>query len=350
MGEMNMKRILRNSLAAAALAGALGIPAGAQEKVVLYHWFEYIPQELLQKFTDETGIDVVMDTYDSNEALLAALKAGAIGTYDLAVPGDYMVEILIDQELLGEFRPDELANFGNIADQWRDVDFDPERRHSIPYQWGTTSFAVNRDIYQGDIEQLSILFDPPGELRGKINMLDAQNDVLALASLYLDIPQCTRDRDQLKALNDLLQSAKRNWVSFNSDTTKDILVSGDVAASMIWNGFSARAREEGANIEYAFPRDGYLVWMDNMVLLRDAPNRENALKLMDFLLVPENIAAVSDYARYESGVTGAREHVSDALRAMPELNAPEDGKGHFVKICDADTQSVYDQIWTNLRK
>ncbi|WP_264214382.1 extracellular solute-binding protein [Leisingera thetidis] len=345
-----MKQTLKHCLAVAALTGAVSSAASAEDQVVLYHWFEYIPQELLEKFTSETGIKVVMDTFDSNEALLASLKAGAIGTYDLAVPGDYMVEILANQDLLDNFTPDELENFGNIADKWLNVDFDQGRKSSIPYQWGTTSFSVNRDVFQGDIDQLSILFDPPQELSGKINMLDAQNDVLALASFYLDIPQCSNDREQLKALNDLLQSAKQHWVSFNSDTTKDILVSGDVATSMIWNGFGARARIEGANIEYAFPDDGYIVWMDNVVLLKDAPNRENALKFMDFLLLPENIAAVSDYARYESGVKGAKEHVSDELREMPELNAPEDGEGHFVKVCDAETQAVYDQIWTNLRK
>ena len=338
------------TILAAAVAATLGTGAAAQEKLVLYHWFEYIPQELLDKFTDETGIKVVMDTFDSNEALLASLKAGAIGNYDLAFPGDYMVEIMVNQDLVGSFEPDELENFDNIQDQWRDVEFDAGRKHSIPYQWGTTSFTVNRDDYQGDIDSLSILFDAPDELMGKINMLDAQNDVVALASIYLDIPQCTQDRDALKKLNALLQEAKGVWISMNSDTTKDILVSGDVSASMIWNGFGARARIEGANIEYAFPKEGYIVWMDNAVLLKDAPNRESALKFMDFLLVPENIAAVSNYARYDAGVTGAKDAMDEDLRTQPEMNAPEDGNGVFVKVCDAETQAVYDQIWTNVKK
>lgn len=339
-----------NTLIAAAIAATLGTSVAAQEKVVLYHWFEYIPQDLLEKFTAETGIEVVMDTYNSNEALLAALKAGAIGEYDIAFPGDYMVEIMSNQDLVGEFSSDELSNFDNIQDQWLNVDFDPGRKHSIPYQWGTTSFTVNRDVYQGDINSLAILFDAPDELKGKINMLDAQNDVLALASIYLDIPQCTQDRDQLKSLNALMQKAKGDWVSMNSDTTKDILVSGDVAVSMIWNGFGARARIEGANIEYAFPKEGYIVWMDNGVLLKDAPNRANALKFMDFLLVPENIAAVSNYARYNAGVKGAKDEMEESLRTQPEMNAPEDGNAIFVKVCDAETQAVYDQIWTNVKK
>ncbi len=345
-----MMKLFKTLMAGALLAGSIATNAAAEGKVVLYHWFEYIPQELLTKFTEETGIEVVMDTYDSNEALLASLKAGAIGSYDLAVPGDYMVEIMGNQGLLGTFKPEELPNFKNIAKQWLDVSFDPGRSSSIPYQWGTTSFAVNRNVYGGDINHLSILFDSPPELAGRINMLDAQNDVIALASMYLGIPQCTTDREDLKALNALLTTAKKNWVSFNSDTTKDILVSNDVAASMVWNGFAARAREEGAKIEYAFPEDGYILWMDNVVLLKDAPNRENALAFMNFLLEPENIAAVSEYARYNSGVVGASEFMSAELRDTPELNAPENGKGQFVIVCDEEVQSIYDQIWTNVRK
>lgn len=202
-----MKSLLKTSAAALALALSAQV-AAAQEKIVVYHWFEYIPQEVLDKFTAETGIAVVMDTYDSNEALLASLKAGAIGTYDVAVPGDYMVKIMTDEGMLDTIAEGELANRGNILPHWLDASFDPGRQHSIPYQWGSTSFAVNRDAYKGDISTTDILFNPPQELKGKINMLDSQGEVMALASLHMGIPQCSTDRDQLRALNDMLQGAK----------------------------------------------------------------------------------------------------------------------------------------------
>ena len=174
--------------------------------------------------------------------------------------------------------------------------------------------------------------------------------MIALASLHLGIPQCSNDRDQLKALDDLLQSAKSHWASFGSDVAKDVLVSGDAAVGMIWNGFSSKAREEGANIEYSFPNEGYVVWMDNVVLLKDAPNRDSAIAFMDFLLEPENIAAVTNYAQYTAGVEGVSEYLEPALAVMPENN-PRDGAGPgaFVAVCDEATQTVYDQIWTRLR-
>ena len=342
-----MNRLTTTAAALIAMAGA----AQAEGNLSVYHWFEYIPQELVDKFTAETGITVTIDTYDSNEAMLASLKAGKMGQYDVAVPGDYMVQIMAGEGLLDTFTPAEVPNFGNIAPQWLDVPFDPGRKSSIPYQWGSTSFSVNRDVYQGDIGSLSIIFDPPAELSGKINVLDSQGEVLALGSIYLGIPQCTQDRDQLKALNDMLLQAKTHWASFGSDTAKDVLVSGDAAAGMIYNGFSAKARAEGANVEYAYPKEGFVVWMDNVVLLKDAPNRENAIKFMNFLLDPENAAAVTNYAAYTAGVTGVEPFLDEAIRTSPENNPPADAPaGSFIAVCDEATQKLYDAIWTNLKK
>jgi len=345
-----MKTLMKTT--ATAIALCLGAQAAAaEEKLVIYHWFEYIPQELLDKFTAETGIAITMDTYDSNESMLASLKAGAIGTYDVAVPGDYMVSIMAGEGLLDTIADGDLANKGNIAPEWADPSFDPGRTHSIPYQWGSTSFSVNRDVYQGDINTTDILFNPPTELSGRINMLDSQGEVMTMASLHMGMEQCSNDRDKLRALNDMLQAAKGHWASFNSDTAKEVLVSGDAAVGQIYDGFGAKAREEGANIEYAFPTQGYVVWMDNVVLLKDAPNRANALKFMDFLLEPENIAAVSNYARYGSGISGVSEYLDPALATLPESNPPaEAGAGVFIEVCDQETQAVYDQIWTNLKK
>ena len=340
-------RLLLSTVALLALTSA----AQAEGKLSVYHWFEYIPQELVDKFQAETGIKVTIDTYDSNESMLASLKAGKLGQYDVAVPADFMVGIMAADGMLDSFTAAEVPNHANIAPQWMDVPFDKGRVHSIPYQWGSTSFAVNRDVYKGDISSLGIIFNPLEELKGKINVLDSQNEVLILGSLYLGIPQCSTDREQLKALNDMLLAAKPHWASFGSDTAKDVLVSGDAAAGMIYNGFSAKARAEGANVEYSYPTEGNVLWMDNVVLLKDAPNRDNALKFLNFLLVPENAAAVTNYAAYTSGVTGVEPFLSDAIKNSPESNPPAGSTpGVFAQACDQETQKLYDAIWTNLKK
>ena len=190
----------------------------------------------------------------------------------------------------------------------------------------------------------------PLELSGKINMLDSQGEVMALASLHMGIPQCSNDRDQLNALNDMLQDAKSHRASFNSDTAKEVLVSGDISVGMIYDGFSAKARADRASITYTFPSQDYVVWMDNIVLLSDAPNRENALKFMNFMLVPENISAVPNYTRYGLGVISASEFLDPELAILPESNPPATaGAGAFIAVCDEATQAVYDQIWTKLK-
>ncbi|MGB0854444.1 MAG: extracellular solute-binding protein [Pikeienuella sp.] len=346
-----MKNALK--LGAAALLLTTGMAAAESHKGTLsiYHWFEYIPQETLDKFTAETGYKVTMDTYDSNEAMLASLKAGKMGTYDVAVPSDYMVEIMAADGMLDTVAEGELKNFGNISDGWVDVSFDPGRKHSVPYQWGSTSFMVNRDKYKGDIRTLDMIFNPPAELSGKINVLDSQGEVLALASIYLGIPQCSTDRDQLKKLDATIQAAKPHWASFNSDSAKDVLVSGDVDVGMIWNGFGAKARNEGANVEYSYPKEGYVIWADSVVLLKDAPNRDAAIAFMDFMLKPENAAAVTNFAQYTASVDGVGEYLEAALKTSPEQNPPADAvPGTFVKVCNEATQKVYDQLWTRLKK
>lgn len=346
-----MKKMKTISLALAFTLGATQPGAAlAAEQLALYNWFEYMPQELLDKFTEETGIEVVMDTYDSNEAMLASLKAGALGEYDLAVPGDYMVKIMIGEGVLDSFSPSDLKNFGNIEPQWLDVSFDPGRKHSIPYQWGSTSFSVDRAVYKGDIRTTDLLFDPPSALSGKINMLDSQGEVLAMASLHLGIEQCSSDRAELKALDNLLQGSKQHWASFGSDIAKDVLVSGDAAVGMIYNGFSAKARAEKPTIEYSYPKQGFIVWMDNIVLLKNAPNRANALKFMDFMLEPENVGMLTNFAQYAPGIKGVKPYLSEELRTSPESNPPADAKGVFIEVCDEKTQAPYDAIWQNLKK
>ncbi|MGI9316801.1 MAG: extracellular solute-binding protein, partial [bacterium] len=130
-----------------------------------------------------------------------------------------------------------------------------------------------------------------------------------------------------------------------------VLVSGDVSVGMIYDGFAAKARSELKTLKYAFPREGYVAWMDSVVLLKNAPNRANALKFMDFLLEPENIAAVSNYARYNNGITGAEAFLDPTLKTQPENNPPSSaGKGVFIEVCNEKTQAVYDKIWTNLKK
>ncbi len=344
-----MKKIL-NAFAALLCLVFVSGPVMAEGKLNIYNWFDYLPQELIDKFSAEYDVEVTMDTYDSNESLLAKLKSGVTG-YDLAVPGDYMVQILIQEGMLEQVNAFEFENFGNMDPNYIDVYFDPGRKYSVPYQWGTTGFMVDTAVYDGDIDTLEIIFNPPPELQGKINMLKDVNDVLNAGLRYLGLDRCNENPEDLKKLNDLLSNAKQHWLSFNSDGAKEVLVSGDAAVGQIWNGFGMRAREEKATLKYAYPKEGFTGWMDNLVALKGAPNLDNAKKFMNFMLEPENAATLTNFARYTAGVSGTTPYLDDELKTAHEVNLPASAPApEFVPPCSDNVIRLYDRIWTNLLK
>ena len=223
-------------------------------------------------------------------------------------------------------------------------------------RYGIRGHYIPMDVAPGDLADVIRVLPRMGfvgvnvTIPHKINVLDTAGETLTLASLHLGIPQCTSDREQLKALNALVMGAKADWASFGSDVAKDVLVSGDAAAGMIWSGFAAKARGEGAPIEYAFPEQGVIVWMDNLALLKDAPNRDSALAFLNFMLEPENAATLTNYAQYSAGVTGVAEFLDPEVANSPESNPPEGTKTVFVEACPEEVQVLYDAIWTNLKK
>lgn len=342
-------KILKTCLAAASLS-LLATTAYAAGELKIYNWSDYMPPELIEKFSKQFDVKVTQDSYDSNETLLSKLKSGVRG-YDIAVPGDYMVAIMIKEGLLEKIEANQLPNFNKVRKSLIDVYFDPGRSYSIPYQYGTTSFMVDTNVYKGDINTLAILFDTPAELKGKVNMFRDVNDVINAGLRYLNLPRCNSNKEDLAKLNDLLLKAKPNWLSIASDGAREMLISGDAAAGMIWNGMGLRARTEKPSLQFAYPKEGMTAWADNMVVLKDAPNIENAKLFMNFMLEPENAAALTNFASYTAGVEGAEPFLDKkfvgALEMNPVEGAPEP---EFVPPCDPEVVKLYDRVWTNLLK
>lgn len=343
-----MKRYL--GIAAAAVLLSAG-PALADGELHIYNWGDYTNPKLVEKFTAETGIKVTIDDYDSNETMLAKVRAGSSG-YDIVVPSDYAVKIMIDEGLLAETRPDQMANFKNVDPLWQDPPFDPGRHYTTPWQWGTTAFAVDTAVYKGDINTWAILFDPPDELKGKINMQPSQDEVFAAAQRYMGIPRCSNDPTQLKAMYEKLVAAKQSWRTMDYGMI-DTMVAGDTAASHGWNGAAFRTRLQKPTVQYAYPKEGFGLWMDNVAVLKDAPNMENAKAWQNFVMDPANAALISDFAKYANGIAGSGPFMEDQNFAeAPEIKMPEWAAplGEWLQICDQATTEKYTQLWTNLMK
>ena len=329
---------------------ALPAAAFAEGQLNIYNWGNYTSPEMIEKFEAETGIDVTITDYDSNDTALAKIEAGGHG-FDLVVPTHSVLPIWIEKGLIQKPGIPEMENYGNIAERWRDVEWDPGREWTVPWQWGTTGVAVNTSVYDGDINTSAIWLDPPEELVGKVNVVPEMQDVINLAILYEGGQPCTTDREVLRAVRDRLVAAKPSWMSMDYGMTEK-LSNADVAASVNWNGSTFRARNNNPDVAYGYPKEGYVVWMDNVALLSDAQNVEEAKTFMNFIMDPENAAMISSFARYANGIEGSEEFLPEDMATAPEIVVPEElqDAGSFTLACPQEVQAMYSAIWTELQK
>ncbi len=341
---------MKNLLTATAMLLAGTTLAAAEGQLQLYNWGNYTSPELLAKFEKETGIKVTVTDYDSNDTALAKIEAGGHG-FDLVVPSANYVPIWVEKGLVVELDQSKLSNFGNIAPEWRDVAWDPGRKFSIPWQWGSTGVAVNTKVYGGDINTSDIFLNVPDELKGKINVVPEMNDVVNMAIWYVGGEVCTEDTEVLKKARDALLAAKPDWLSMDYGATER-LSNNDWAASVNWNGSTMRARLANPDVAYGYPKEGYPLFMDSVMLLKDAQNVEEAYRFLDYIMVPENAAMLSAFARYANGIAGSEPFMPEDMKTAPEVMIPEEFKasGHFLPTCSPKAQEYMTAIWTELQK
>ncbi len=324
-------------------------PAWPDGELRIYNWADYTSPELIEKFESEHGVTVTLDTYDSSETMLDTVRAGS-AAYDVVVPADHVVKVMIEEGLLAETKPNQMDNFKHVDPRWIDVYWDPGRNYSVPWQLVLTAFTVDSAVYAGDINTLAILFDPPDELKGRINMLEDMTPTMRAAERYLGVPRCTGDPEHLKRIHELLTDAKPNWRSSDNDTLKK-LTSGEVAASQNWNGHSWRARQQRPTLAFAYPKEGTDALMDNVSVLKHAPNLENARLFQNFVMAPENAALISKFARYANGITGSDRFLEPEFAHSPEIQPPAGApEPEFAPPCAKKVVEQHDKIWTDLLK
>jgi spermidine/putrescine transport system substrate-binding protein len=221
----------------------------------------------------------------------------------------------------------------------------------VPWALGTVGVAVNTDTYKGDINTWDIIFKTPDELKGKVNLIPEMKDVITAAVKYLGGEQCTDDMAMLKKVRDLLVAAKPNWIAMEYSTVEK-MSAGDFKATTAWNGAAMRMRLANPAIHYGYPREGFSFWSDNLVVLKDAKNVENAKLFQNYIMDPEVAAKLSSFHRYANGVAGSEKYLPDDMKDAPELVIPADLKSHgeLAIKCSPETQALYTKIWTELQK
>jgi spermidine/putrescine transport system substrate-binding protein len=339
-------------LGVAAIALLLGPGAAhAEGELHIFNWGDYTNPKLIEKFEQTYDVKVTLDSYDSNETMLAKVRAGASG-YDIVVPSDYTVKIMIEDGMLAKTEPNKMENFKNIDPKFIDVYWDPGRNYSVPWQWGTTAFVVDTAKYSGDINTLALMFEPPAELQGRINVLDDMNSLFNAGLRYLGLPRCNDNPEDLKKLHDLLMAAKTHWRTFDYDTIGK-MTSGDVDLSQTWNGAAMRVRLQRPGSAYAYPKEGIEGWADNVAVLKDAPNLENAKLFQNFIMDPENAALISDFAKYSNAIVGSDKYMAELdpqFADAPEFKLPPGLEPEFVPPCPKEVTDKYNRIWTALKK
>jgi len=328
-------------LSAAALALAAGTAAAQDaEKVVnVYNWSDYIDEEILDEFQAETGIEVVYDVYDSNEVLETKLLAGASG-YDVVVPSDIFLQRQIQA---GVYMPLDKSKLPNLEHMWdkireRTEKFDPGHKYSVNYMWGTTGIGYNVDAAKARlgterIDSWDVIFKP--EILAEfadcgVHILDAPAETFPAALNYLGYDPESKDEDKIREAAELWEKVRPHVTQFHSSNYINALANGDACLAMGWSGDVLLARDRaaeadaGVRVEYAIPKEGAVMWFDQMAIPADAPHPENAHIFINYLMNPKVMAKASNYVYYANGNKDAQQYLLDDVINDPAIYPPEE--------------------------
>jgi spermidine/putrescine transport system substrate-binding protein len=313
----------------------------------IYNWSDYIAEDTIPNFEKEFGVKVNYDTYEDNEAMLAKLQSGATG-YDIVVPTGYMVEIMIKQGLLAPIDHGNIPNLKGVSKRFQDPPYDPGRKYTIPWQWGTTGFAYNSKKVTGNVDSWKLLWDP--QYKGKITLLDDMRSAISVPLKMLGYSlNSTSEKELMEAKKKLLEQ-KALLKAYISAPVKSLLISGEVWLSQLWVGDTLMAADENADIQYCIPKEGCEIWDDNLAIPKTAPHKYTAEVWMNYCLQPKVAAAISDFVHYATPVEDAKQFINKEDLENPGIYPPPNVMDRLEYQKDlGEATRIYDQIWTELK-
>ena len=302
-----MKKLLFMVLAILVACGGLYLGADQLEKAQgitgenslnLYNWGDYIDPELITKFEEETGYRVTYETFDSNEAMYTKIEQGGTN-YDLAVPSEYMIERMIDENLLIELNQSKIKGLNNIDSQFLDQPFDPDNQYSIPYFWGTLGIIYNDKFVDEDaIQHWDDLWNP--DFKNKVMLIDGAREIIGLALDSEGHSLNSKDDDQLAAAAKKLDSLTPNVKAIVADEIKMYMIQEEASVAVTFSGEASEMLWENENLHYVIPSEGSNLWFDNFVIPKTAKNFDAAYAFINFMLEPENAAQNAEYVGYST--------------------------------------------------
>lgn len=339
------------AMTASLLAGCGNKADNSAGEVVVYNWGEYIDPEVLTMFEEETGIKVVYDEFETNEIMYPKVEAGA-SAYDVICPSDYMIEKMIQNDLLAEINFDNIPNVKNIGDSYfeQSKGFDPENKYSVPYCWGTVGILYNKTMVSEPITSWDVLWDE--QYKDNILMQDSVRDAFMVALKKLGYSINSTDEKELNEAKDLLIQQKPLVQAYVIDQVRDKMIGGEAAIGVIYSGEAIYTQRENPDLEYVIPEEGTNIWIDSWVIPKNAPNKENAEKFINFLC-REDIALMNfDYITYSTPNTAARELIEDediknSTIAFPDLTQYDNLETFSYLGEEAD--ELYNDLWKEVK-
>ena len=320
-------------------------------QVIVYNWGEYIDPEIIDLFEEETGIDVIYEEFETNEIMYPKIQSGAIA-YDVVCPSDYMIQRMIENDLLAEINYDHIRNLKYIGDNYMKMSrqFDPENKYSVPYLWGTVGILYNKKMVDEPVDSWGILWDKKYE--DSILMQDSVRDAFAVALKYLGYSLNSTDLDELEAAKNLLIEQKPLVQAYVIDQVRDKMIGGEAALGVIYSGEALYCQQENPDLDYVIPKEGTNIWIDSWVIPKNAKNVENAEAFINFLCRPDIAKMNFDYITYSIPNTAGRDLIEDeSLRNSP-IAFPDDSK---LENCETfrflgdDNDALYNRLWREIK-
>ena len=350
-----MKKRIFAALCAAAMLGTLFTGCGSSQAVNgvvnVYNWGGYIETDLLDEFTEQTGIKVNYSTYESNEAMYTKLRSGSV-SYDVVIPSDYMVSRLIDEDMLMKLDFEQIPNYANIDEQYRNLIYDPTNEYSIPYTWGTTGIIYNPNMVKAPITKWADLFDESLLDKHSVLMFDNSRDCIAIALMALGYDINTSNIDEINEAVDLLVKQKESGLvqAYVMDQIFDKMANNEAAVGVYYAGDYLIMLEDNPDLVWVQPEEGANLFVDAMCVPTTCKNYDNAMAFINFMCEKTSYYKNFDVIGYAFPSSGARALLDEEYRDNAVLYPPEE----YLNTCTAfvnlpqDALSLYDSSWLRL--
>lgn len=321
------------------------------EKVIVYNWGEYLDPKTIELFEEETGISVTYEEYETNEIMYPKIVSQAIA-YDVVCPSDYMIQRMIENDLLAEINWDNIPNIKNMDPTYMEQSksFDPKNKYSVPYCVGTVGILYNKSMVKEPVDSWDILWNP--KYKDSILMQDSVRDAFAVALKRLGHSINSTEVDQLAAAAEDLMEQKPLVQAYVVDQVRDKMIGNEAALGVIYSGEAGYTKRENPDLEYVIPKEGSNVWIDSWVIPKNALNKENAEKFINFMCRPKIALMNFEYLTYSTPNLKAREMIEDEEIRNSKILFPEPedlSNCETFQFLGDDVDSYYNELWNKVK-